>query len=94
MEKNPRRHLGSQCPMSEINEASLLEGPAPWAASVKVTWDWRKGLSKRNRSTNIRKFLKSVDILDYQTRYDNVIDATFVYFRNKDDAVAFYFYIC
>ena len=79
--------------MSEISEAILLEGPHPWAASVRLIWDWRKGLSRRNRSRTVRQFLKTVDILDYQTRYDDVIDATFVYFRKKDDAVAFYFYI-
>jgi len=80
--------------MSEINQVTLHDGPEPWAASVEVHWNISyMGWGRRRRHRRIAKSLNGLDIADYQTRYDTVMDVTHIYFRNKDDAVSSYFYL-
>lgn len=87
-------HLVSRFLTAVISDATLSQGPDPWAASVVVEWDWlNMGLSRRRRSRIVRKSLRGVTEEDYQTRYDNIMDRTIIYFRNKDDAVSAYFYL-
>ena len=77
-----------------ISSSSITDGPTPWAASVTVKWDTvEMGWSRRRRARIIRKALRGTLEEDYQTRYDNVMDHTIVYFRNKPDAVSAYFYL-
>lgn len=77
-----------------IIAAKLDAGPDPWAARVTVNWDTVSiGWSKRKRRRRIRTALDGICEDNIQTRYDNVMDNTIIYFRNKDDAVSAYFYL-
>lgn len=80
--------------MSVIKQAELKTGPAPWVASVVVEWDTVEcGWSRRSRTRKIKRIMKNIEVDQYQTRYDNIIDTTIIYFKNREDAVSVYFYI-
>lgn len=80
--------------MNEIKKVELREGPDPWVASISIEWDTVEiGWSRHRRRRSVRKILEGITEENYQTRYDNIIDRTIVYFRNKPDAVSAYFYL-
>lgn len=74
-----------------IEEATITDGPNPWAASVHVQWDYRKPSGRRNKSRKIRNALNDLKLgTDYSLRYDDVLDKTIIYFRDKTLAVTVY----
>lgn len=75
----------------KIRKLSTPSPTEPFAYAVTVHWDDYK-LSRRRRNSTILKTLDrlSIDRKDVAYRYDMVIDATVIHFKNKIDGVDFY----
>lgn len=83
--------------VTSIDSVALMSDCPPWPAVLRVNWNTvESGLSRKQRSRTISSLLKELDLSlgkDYQTRYDEVMDRTIVYFENKENAVTAYFYL-
>ena len=85
--------------MSSIHAVRILDAKASgiynnaFIAAGEVDWDYKNRISRRNRSKKIRNNLKHLEDADYAMWYDDVMDCTHVYFRDKTEAVNFYFSI-
>lgn len=77
-----------------IKEVKLSEtAHSAWAGTVTVHWRDRPG--KRRKSIMLEQSISELTGLsrtEWNYRHDLDFNASYLYFRNSEDAVSFYFY--